>query len=278
MSKEMKLEVLMSAMHQENFDIAYRTKINSDLLIINQCDKDDYAEVTVDGHLWRMISTTERGVAKSRQKAIDNARGDICLFCDDDEVLEEKYVEIILKAYEELKKASAIVFNIKRTNYKMKKNYYTITKIKKAPLYRGYSTQMLTIRLEDVKKSGVRMNEQFGSGSPWGGGEETLFEDDLRKAGLLMYEFPALIANIDYSDGSHWFFGYTEQYFYNLGAYIQYRFPHNPIIRLLRQMYTCYKLRREKDLNFIHKMKWMKLGAKGIKTNVTYQEFVEKGK
>lgn len=278
MNENVKIEVLMSAMHQENFDIAYKTKIQSDLLIINQCDKDDYAEIVVEGHLWRMISTTERGIAKSRQQAIDNANGDICLFCDDDEVLEDDYVETITKAYTELPKASAIVFNIKRINYKMKKSYYSIAKIRKAPMYRGYSTQMLTIKPKHIKRQGIKMNEKFGSGSQWGGGEETLFEDDIRRAGLFMYEYPALIATIDYGDGSNWFFGYTEQYFYNLGAYVQYRFPHNPILRQLRQLFTCYRLRRENDLSFFSKMHWMNLGGKGIKNDVTYQEFVERRK
>ena len=80
----MKLEILMSAMHQENFDIAYRSKVDSDLLIINQCDKDDYTEIEVNGHIWRMISTTERGLSKSRNMALKNAKGDICLLADDD--------------------------------------------------------------------------------------------------------------------------------------------------------------------------------------------------
>jgi len=278
MSEKLKLEVLMSAMHQDNFDIAYKTKINSDLLIINQCDKDDYVEMTVDGHLWRMISTTERGLSKSRNMALENAKGDICLLCDDDEVMEKGYVEIISKAYEELPKASAIVFNLRRINYKMKKNYYSITKIRKAPIYRGYSSQMLTFRPEPIKKHGIRMNEKFGSGTQWGGGEEILFEDDIRKKGLLMYEYPALIATIDYANGSSWFTGYTEKYFYNLGAYVQYRFPNNPLLRQLRQLFTCYRLRRENDLSFFSKMHWMNLGGKGIKTDVTYQEFVERRK
>lgn len=64
MSSEIKVEVLMSVMHQQGFDIAYKTGIKSDLLIINQCDKEEYQEIVVDGHLWRMISTTERGLSK----------------------------------------------------------------------------------------------------------------------------------------------------------------------------------------------------------------------
>ena len=121
MLQKIKVEVLMSVMHQDGFDIAYRTSIDSDLLIINQCDKDDYQEIIVNGHLWRMISTTERGLSKSRNMALKNIKGDICLLCDDDERLVNNYASKIEKAYVELPDAVAIVFNVKRINNKLKK-------------------------------------------------------------------------------------------------------------------------------------------------------------
>lgn len=37
-------EVLMSAMFQENMDISEKTKTESNILIINQCDKDGFLE------------------------------------------------------------------------------------------------------------------------------------------------------------------------------------------------------------------------------------------
>lgn len=99
MLQKVKVEVLMSVMHQASFDIAYKTGIRSDLLIINQCDKEDYQELIIDGYLWRMISTTERGLSKSRNMALNHAKGDICLFCDDDETMSQGYVDTISKAF-----------------------------------------------------------------------------------------------------------------------------------------------------------------------------------
>lgn len=113
----------MSAMHLKDFDIAYKTGIKSDLLIVNQCDRNDYKEINVEGHLWRMISTTERGLSKSRNMALKHAKGDICLLCDDDELLVKDYYERIINAYLELPKAVAIAFNVNRINNKMKKRY-----------------------------------------------------------------------------------------------------------------------------------------------------------
>ena len=50
-----------------------------------------------------MIYTTERGLSKSRNLAIANAKTDICLICDDDEIFVDNYEEIILNAYYENK-------------------------------------------------------------------------------------------------------------------------------------------------------------------------------
>ena len=144
--ENLKLEFLMSVMRGEDFSIAEKTRIKGDVLIINQCDEDGYEEKQTENGLWRMISVNARGLSKSRNMALDNARGDIVLICDDDEELAEDYKEIILNAYKELPDAAAIVFNINRINYKMKKTYYRISKVRRAPAYRGYSSQMLTVQ------------------------------------------------------------------------------------------------------------------------------------
>ena len=95
----MHLEVLISAMYLNDTKIIEKTKCTSDVLIINQTDINDYYELNAE-HKIRMISTTERGLANSRNRAIENAVGDICLLCDDDEVLAEGYEKIILNSFE----------------------------------------------------------------------------------------------------------------------------------------------------------------------------------
>ena len=272
----MKLEVLMSAMHQKDFSIAYRSKIDSDLLIINQCDENRYDEIEVNGHTWRMISTTERGASRSRNMALDNARGDICLLADDDEELTDGYADHIMRAYETLPDATAIAFNLNRINYSMKKTYYRIEKIRVAPLYRNYGNPMFSFCLVDIKQHNIRFNEKFGSGTPWGGGEDSLFQDDIRKKKMKIYEHPFEIATIDYSCGSSWFHGYTEKYFYNLGAFLAYKYKYNFLPKTLRTVYICfYKLRKDKTLTPFQRMKWVRLGEKGIKKNITYAEYKE---
>lgn len=270
----MRLEVLMSVMHQTDFSLAYKSKINSDLLIINQCDHDGYEEIEVDGHKWRMIHTKERGLSKSRNMALRNAKGDICLLSDDDEIFENNYSDNILKAYLDIPDATAIAFNVNRINYSMKKRYYSIPEIREAPEYRGYQSGMLTFRRERVMNAGIRFNEMFGSGSSWGGGEEILFERDIRTNGLKLYEHTFTIATLDYGGGSKWFRGYNERYFYNLGAFSYYSNDYHLTFYAIARMFyeSFYKLRKEKYLSPIGKIKWMLRGMRGIRKNIPFDE------
>ena len=56
------------------------------------------------------IDTLDRGLSKSRNLAIKNAIGDICLIADDDVVLEKDFHESILSSYESLSDADLISF------------------------------------------------------------------------------------------------------------------------------------------------------------------------
>lgn len=270
----MKLEVLMSAMHQTDFSLGYKSHVHCDLLIINQCDKNDYDEIIVDGFRWRMISSTERGSSKSRNMALQNAVGDICLLCDDDEEYSDGYVGNILNAFKTIPDACAIVFNVKRINTRAKKRYYHISTVREAPAYRGYQSGMVAFRREVVMGAGIKFNELFGSGAKWGGGDESLFQRDIRNKGLKIYEHPCQIATLDYGGGSQWFNGYNERYFYNLGAYSYYANNYHLTFKTIaRMIYECfYKLRNEKYLSPINKIKWMLRGIRGLRQNIPFDE------
>lgn len=221
-----------------------------------------------------MISCRDRGLSKSRNLALDNAKGNICLLCDDDEELHQGYKNIILDAYSSTPQADVIIFNNRRINYKHRKTYYKISKIRKAPVYRGYGSTMITFRLDRVRGKNIRFNEQFGAGSSFGGGEDDLFLNDMRKAGLLVYENPETIATIDYSNGSSWFYGYTREYLYNIGAFYEYRFKNRCLGKYMNCLYRCYRTRTNKELNLLQKMQWMRLGMKGFTQSMTYDEYI----
>lgn len=276
----MKIEVLMSVMNQTDMSIGHQSQVDTDLLIINQCDHDDYEEQIVNEHTWRMISTIERGAAKSRNMALRNARGEICLLADDDEQFKPTTWTDVLQAFAAIPEAAAIVFNVDRINNKLKKKYYTISQIKESPSYRGYGNVQMAFRLSVIKEHGIKFDEKFGSGTEWGGGEDVLFQKDMRSKGLKIYEYPQSIATIDYGTESQWFHGYDEKFFYNAGAFDGYVNNGKITIKtILYTLYFCfYKLRKERILNPFKKVLWMYRGFKGIQKDVTYSQYMEQHK
>ena len=108
----MKLEVLLSCMNQSDLSLIERSKLTGDVVVINQCDKEDFFEGKTKNGRGRVFSTTERGLTKSRNMAIEKSDADICLLCDDDEVFEEDYEQKIITAYEKLDLADVIIFKM----------------------------------------------------------------------------------------------------------------------------------------------------------------------
>jgi glycosyltransferase involved in cell wall biosynthesis len=208
----MNLEVLLSCMYQEDMGIAVRARVQSDLLIINQCDKNGIDEVTDGVHHIRMISSTERGLSKSRNMALENACGDICLICDDDEIFEEGYKDAIIKVFEQMPKADVITFALHHPQRKFPNH---CKKLGYIGALKSCSFQ-IAFRREKVLEKNIRFDVKMGSGTGNGGGEENKFLIDCLRSGLKLWYVPVLIATVGQSN-SQWFKGHTDQFFRNRG-------------------------------------------------------------
>ena len=125
-----------------------------------------------------MISVKERGLARSRNLALDNALGDICLFCDDDEKLVCGYDTIIQKAFNDIKKADIIAFDYSEDKdyiHRYNKLLYYGSGEGRAPLFKTYASVQICFRRERIINSGVKFDINFGAGSgKIGAGEETV--------------------------------------------------------------------------------------------------------
>ena len=108
----MKLEILMSCMHQTDDRLVQKSNITGDVTVINQCDHEGQADYPTACGTAHIYSTTQRGLTRSRNMAIENATADICMLCDDDEVFVEGYEQKILEAYKNLPQADVIIFKI----------------------------------------------------------------------------------------------------------------------------------------------------------------------
>ena len=215
----MTFNLLISCMHQKDTSIIQRSNVQSDVVVVNQCDRDCVEEfdfINKNGktcHV-KFISTTERGLSRSRNMAIRNAWGDICQICDDDEEIADDAEEIIIRAYEENPYAGLIAFSLRRNDchitYPERKGTLGFKQILKT------SSLQLTFSLRMLEQYGIRFDEKMGSGTGNGGGEENKFMLDWRKTGVEMLYYPDVIATVNPGE-SQWFRGYDACYFQNLG-------------------------------------------------------------
>lgn len=75
----MGLEILMACMYQEDHKLIEKSGITGDAVVINQCDREDYIEYQTANGLAKMFFTTQRGLTKSRNMAIEKSKADIII-------------------------------------------------------------------------------------------------------------------------------------------------------------------------------------------------------
>lgn len=206
-------------MYQKDTSIIQRTNVQSDVIVVNQCNYDSIEEFDFENKNGRIchakfISTTERGLSRSRNMAINNAWGDICLICDDDEVVADDCEETILGAYANNPNTALIAFSLIRNDtgkkYPKGKTALRFKQILKT------SSHQITFNRNLIDKYNIKFDEKMGSGTGNGGGEENMFMFTVKKYGLKMLYVPDVIATVNPSP-SQWFQGYDNKYFENLG-------------------------------------------------------------
>lgn len=210
------VQILISAMHQKDYSIFNNSNIRTNALMINQCDKSDVQEIQQNGNLFRIISTTDRGLSKSRNLAVENAQGKFCLICDDDEIFVDDLELKIKEAYIRNPQADIIIF--KMSNYKCGLGEKA-RRLKKLDCLKVSSWQ-ISFRLSSIKGN-IYFDTNLGAGTPNGAGEENKFLIDCYKKGMKIYYEPVEIASVA-QEKSTWFSGYDKKFFYNRGKTTRY--------------------------------------------------------
>ncbi|MBR1771963.1 MAG: glycosyltransferase family 2 protein [Lachnospiraceae bacterium] len=212
----MSVEVLASVMNQDMHALAERMQLDSDAVIINQCDHLASAEMDYKGHRIRFFSFPERGIGRSRNEAIDRADGDICLFSDEDIVYEAGYARAIAKEFADNPRADMILFNIA---VEEERRTYQITERKRVHWYNcgRYGAVSFAIRRRALAESGVRFSLLFGGGARFSNGEDSLFLKEFMDKGYRVYTAPVQIGR-ETGGASSWFAGYNQKFFYDRGV------------------------------------------------------------
>ncbi len=189
------LEILVATMHRTSLDFLYKmfseTPIEDfKILIINQTDEDSILHSSEPNV--RVINSFEKGLSKSRNLAINNAVGPICLNVDDDVIFIEGFDRIIVEAFSKYAH-SIITFQTLTTQGK---DYWKYPK-EAMPHNKFVTQKTLSIEIaflvEKLKNKNLFFDERFGLGAQFEDAENFVFLSDAKKKGLMPFFVPKYI-------------------------------------------------------------------------------------
>ena len=255
-----RFEILCVTMHQKDFSKIEQMNIHSDVVFANQADRTCFEEKEFDGHLARMITTDTRGVGINRNLALTYAKGEICLFADDDVTYDDDVEERVLAEFDDHPDADIIIFHLD-TDSDRKQIKYNETKKCSRFCKMPWGGVRIAVRLSSIRKANIWFTTLFGGGCIFPSGEDSMWLTDARKKGLTFYVSKETIGKVDF-ENSTWFSGFDEKMYYGKGAF--YQAAHTKT-KLLWMLYFAVRTTKRSDLNFSQKIKWMKDGSKGYK-------------
>lgn len=262
------VEVLVSCMNQKDSSLIEKLNLKTNAVVVNQSDENSYKEINFNNNIVKFISSDQRGLTKSRNLALSYASKDICILCDDDVYYYSDYKETILKAFEQLPDADIIIFDIERINYNG--NARPIRKVRKAPSHKSYGSVRIAFRRKSIERNNIWFDVNFGSGSIFTSGEETILLNKARRKKLKIYEFPSVIAKVDFQ-ASTWREGFNEKFFYDKGALLASAYPN---LKYMYMFYYIKALRKSTSLSNIELVRWILKGMKGFKSLIAFDNFI----
>lgn len=255
----MKVEVLASVMNQSLEKIAEQMHLDSDAVIINQCDRLGFEEKTYRGHTLRFFSFPDRGIGKSRNEAILRSSGDICLFSDQDIIYEPGYAEAVSQEFLKNSDADMILFNV--TVEEGRRTYHIIDR-KRVRWYNcgRYGAVSFAVRRESLISSGVTFSLLFGGGAKYSNGEDSLFLKEFMGKGYKVYTAPVTIGR-EAEGESTWFGGYNEKFFKDRGVLYRYLYGRLDQAMALRFL-LAHREKMCREAGFRQCFRWMRQGIK----------------
>ncbi len=198
------IEILISTIYQENLiflDKMFQYNDPSDfkILIINQTTRDKVLRVSKKNI--RVVNCFEFSVPKSRNLALKEAEGDICVMADDDIIYEPNLKRNILDAYRQNSNADMISFEAKDETGKKYTNYYPEGSHTKKSLKKIY-TWVITFKRATFKLNQIYYNDHFGFGETFKGHEEYVFlRNALDKELMMVHKSKTIVMHPDESSG-----------------------------------------------------------------------------
>lgn len=259
----MNIEVLVSTMNikdkQEAIRLFQDMNIKGKAVMINQITDKKIQQTLEENEEKRIYSYYEKGLSKSRNKAIEKMEADIGVFADDDVVYCDNYEQIIKQAYETYKEADIIAFDMESSNPKRPIRKHRSHKV-------NYITamQIQSVQITFRKSNNLRLEEEFGAGAKYKFGEENILLYDCIKQGKKIYYVNEKIGTVSHQN-STWYTKMDKEFLQCEGA-VLYRI-NKKIYWILILQYAVRK-RNEHNMSIKKAIKYLYQGAKEYKEDI----------
>lgn len=267
----LKLEILMSTMNRNSLDFLVNLFPNGSyqnykLLIINQTTKDCLLESEHENI--RVINSFTKGLTKSRNLALENAVGPICLIADDDVNYNINFENIITESFATKTDADVITFKMKDLNGKDFKNY-TESKWHDVKSVQKVNSVVIALKLKNIKASKITFNPHFGLGATFETADEYIFLRDCLKLGLkLWFQSNYILSHVINSSGkalgSDRIIFAKSALFYKYSGILGY-------LRMFKYLFVIFNRGYIKKREFLPKIK---IGLQGV---LAYRKLVKAG-
>lgn len=144
----------------------------------------------------------DKGVSKSRNFALQQATGDLILFCDDDVTYSDCFIDSIIDEYIKDSVVDSITFSYSTPTSGVPPKFKSYSYRHKLRSILSVGTIEVSARLAGVKRAGAFFPEDLGAGSKFYCCDEPVFLSRLLKSGLIVEYRPiSICTHPDLSSG-----------------------------------------------------------------------------
>ena len=161
------------------------------IVIVNQFSTDDQrlADVAVPDTV-RVFDYRERGVARSRNRALEHAEGTIAILCDEDTRMVAGLARRVERAFADDPRADLLTFKVRTPEGLPYKKYRSSRRRHNRLSIVGVSEVEIAFRVDAIRRHGLRFDERFGLGSLFPSGEGNILLADALSRGLIVDYVP----------------------------------------------------------------------------------------
>lgn len=261
--KDVKLELLVATMFQTSLDFLAKMFPlsqfqNYNILVVNQTDsskllKSDYDNI-------RVINSFDKGLARSRNKAIQNAIGEFCLFVDDDVVFKPNFDVDIIEAFKSNPNAAIITFKMEDFEGNLFKNYPSI-KYHNLESIKEVNSVVIAFKTALILKNKLLFDVNFGLGSIFETADEYIFIREALKLKLrTIFEPKIILSHPSFSSGQD--SGNDRLIFARSALYYKY----SGYLGYLKLCKYLYIVNQQGHIKSNQLLKKFNVGLQGIKT------------